>query len=71
MGADRRQDRRHSQVPAWFDAENGYRKNEQPGELYDLSTDLPQKQNLYAEQPEKVRELTDLLERIRAKGQVR
>jgi arylsulfatase A len=61
----------HSQVPAWFDAENHYRKNEHPGELYDLSTDLPQRQNLYADRPEKVRELTGLLEQIRAKGQVR
>ena len=61
----------HSNVPAWFDEENGYVKNEQPGELYDLSVDLSQKKNLYAARPDKVQELTALLEQIRAKGQVR
>ena len=61
----------HSKVPAWFDAENGYIKNEHPGELYDLRADLAQKQNLYAAKPAKVKELTALLETIRAKGQVR
>ena len=29
-----------SQVPAWFDKENGYTKTEHPGELYDLGQDL-------------------------------
>jgi hypothetical protein len=33
--------------------------------------DLAQKQNLYATEPAKVKELTALLESIRAKGQVR
>lgn len=61
----------HSAVPAWFDQENGYRKNESPGELYDLASDLAQKNNLYASQPGKVAELTTLLARIRARGQVR
>ena len=61
----------HSKVPAWFDEENGCAKNDQPGELYDLRTDLAQKRNLYAELPDKVKELTALLAQIRAKGQVR
>jgi arylsulfatase A len=61
----------HSTVPAWYDEENGYSKNEHPGELYDLRTDLAQKHNLYAKEPSKVSELTTLLESIRAKGQVR
>ena len=61
----------HSKVPAWFDLENGYVKNEHPGELYDLRADLAQKQNLYATEPAKVEELTDILASIRAKGQVR
>jgi arylsulfatase A len=60
-----------SQVPEWFDRENGYAKNDQPGELYDLSDDLSQKKNLYDAQPEKVAELRTLLEEVRAKGQVR
>ncbi|MDZ4287419.1 MAG: arylsulfatase [Prosthecobacter sp.] len=61
----------HSKAPAWFDEQEGYRKNDQPGELYDLRADLPQKRNLYAEKADKVKELTALLEQIRAKGQVR
>jgi len=60
-----------SKVPEWFDAANGYTKNPNPGELYNIRTDLAQKHNLYAEQPDKVKELTVLLEQLRAKGQVR
>jgi len=61
----------HSAVPAWFDEENGYSKNDQPGELYNLREDLAQKENLYAKKPDLVLELTSLMEKIRAKGQVR
>jgi arylsulfatase A len=61
----------HSKVPAWFDEENGYTKNEYPGELYNLRADLAQKVNLYGKEPAKVKELSALLEAIRAKGQVR
>ncbi|MEN3941048.1 arylsulfatase [Prosthecobacter sp. SYSU 5D2] len=60
-----------SKVPAWYNEEFGYAKNEHEGELYDLSTDLAQKHNLYAEKPDKVKELTGLLEQVRSKGQVR
>jgi len=61
----------HSAVPARFDEQYGYVKNELPGELYDLSKDLAQKKNLYADNPGKVSELTALLGKIRCKGQVR
>jgi arylsulfatase A len=60
-----------TRVPEWFDVENGYEKNEHPGELYDLATDLAQKRNLYGKRPDKVAELTGLLNVIRANGQVR
>ncbi|MCU0879049.1 MAG: sulfatase-like hydrolase/transferase, partial [Pirellulaceae bacterium] len=60
-----------SKVPEWFDKANGYRQNPHPGELYNLRKDLAQKHNLYAEQPDKVQELSALLEQIRAQGQVR
>jgi arylsulfatase A len=60
-----------SKVPAWFDPANGYMPHNQPGELYDLSRDLAQRQNLYAAQPAKVAELQALLAQVRAKGQVR
>jgi hypothetical protein len=54
-----------------FDAANDYTAHDQPGELFDLSRDLAQRDNLYARQPEKVAELRALLEQVRAKGQVR
>ena len=60
-----------SKVPEWFDQANGYTANTQPGELYNLREDLAEKHNLHAENPDKVRELTALLEQVRAKGQVR
>ena len=60
-----------SKVPEWFDQANDYSKNTLPGELYNLRDDLSQRQNLYAEHPEKVQELSGLLEQIRARGQVR
>lgn len=60
-----------SKVPRWFDQANGYVPHEHPGELYNLRQDLAQKNNLYAAQPEIVKELTALLEQIRSKGQVR
>ncbi len=61
----------HTRVPQWFDEANGYAAQDQPGELYDLRTDLAQKRNRYAELPGKVAELTGVLEQIRAQGQVR
>ncbi|RFC46510.1 MAG: arylsulfatase A [Verrucomicrobia bacterium] len=60
-----------SKVPAWFNEANGYRAHSLPGELYNLKTDPVQHQNLYDDQPERVQELTALLEQIRARGQVR
>ncbi len=59
-----------TKVPAWFDEANGYSENQHAGELYDLSQDLGQRRNLYAEYPEKVAELQSLLKQIRAEGQV-
>ncbi len=59
------------QVPEWFEQENGYAKNDYPGELYDLSQDVGERHNLYGERPDKVAELKSLLTKIRAKGQVR
>ena len=60
-----------SKVPEWFDQANGYTPHPHPGELYNLRDDLSQKHNLYAEHPDKVRELANLLEQVRATGQVR
>jgi arylsulfatase A len=60
-----------SRVPPWFDEENGYTAHDEPGELFDLSKDLGQRNNLYAKHPAKVAELQALLTQIRAKGQAR
>ncbi|MBM3844924.1 MAG: hypothetical protein FJ405_01390 [Verrucomicrobia bacterium] len=61
----------HTQVPGWLNTEHGYVEHNHAGELYDLRNDLEQKHNLYGSNPSMVRELTALLESIRAKGQVR
>jgi arylsulfatase A len=60
-----------SKVPDWFNPANGYADDDLPGELYDLAADPAQKRNLFAERPDKVKELTAILATIRAKGQVR
>lgn len=61
----------HSKVPAWFDKDRGYLEDGLPGELYNLKLDVAQQHNLYSEQPEKVKELTALMDQIQAQGQVR
>ena len=58
-----------TKVPPWFDRANGYTTNTLPGELYNLRDDLSQKRNLYAVNPDKVKELSALLEQVRAQGQ--
>jgi arylsulfatase A len=60
-----------TRVPPWFEKENNYPANPHPGELYDLSKDLAQRNNIYAAQAEKVTELEALLASVKAKGQVR
>ena len=54
--------------PGWFKRERGYTVHHQPGELFDLRQDLPERRNLYAERPETVRELKDLLEKYKREG---
>lgn len=60
----------HSRVPPWFDEQFGYEQHDLAGELYDLSHDIAQRENLYAKHPERVEEMTRLLEQIRDHGQV-
>jgi arylsulfatase A len=60
-----------SKVPAWFDPANRYAPHTEPGELYDLSVDLAQRDNLHAKNPAKVSELAALLAQVRAQGQIR
>jgi len=54
--------------PQWFKQRRGYAPHGQPGELFDLRRDLPERRNLYAERPAKVRELQALLERYKQDG---
>jgi len=54
-----------SKVPDWFAQANSYEPNKQPGELYNLRDDLGQRNNRYAEEPQRVEELSKLLEQIR------
>jgi arylsulfatase A-like enzyme len=54
--------------PAWFKEERGYVADNQPGELFNLHDDLPERRNQYAEHPEVVRELKGLLEKYKHDG---
>ncbi len=54
--------------PEWFKRESGYQPHHQPGELFNLRLDPAERRNLYAEHPDKVRELKDLLERYKRDG---
>ncbi len=54
--------------PGWFTQERRYQPHDQPGELYDLSADLAERRNLYADHPEIVAELKNLLEKYKREG---
>lgn len=54
--------------PEWFKKERGYRPHDQPGELFRLDADLAEGKNVYAENPDKVRELQALLAKYRKEG---
>jgi arylsulfatase A-like enzyme len=54
--------------PQWFIAERHYQPDAFPGQLYDLSQDLPQRRNLYGEHPEMVARLKALLEQYKTEG---
>jgi len=54
--------------PQWFKRERGYTVHHQPGELFDLCQDLPERRNLHGERPEIVRELNGLLEKYKREG---
>ena len=60
-----------SSVPPWFAKKNGFVKNPHPGALFDLRTDIRQRKNVYADQPDRVEQLQQLLARSRTAGEVR
>jgi arylsulfatase A len=47
--------------PEWFMAQRGYRYHDQPGELYNLVDDPQQRRNRYAEEPDRVADMRELL----------
>jgi arylsulfatase A len=62
----------HTKVPEWFtQAERLPPPHGLPGELFDLSQDPGQRQNVYADHPGVVADLTAKLNETRARGQVR
>src|SRR5262249_51169719 len=61
-------DNRKRGEPEWFKQERGYTARDQPGELFDLRQDLAERRNLYAERPEVVRALKELLEKYKRDG---
>ena len=53
-----------SRMPEWFAEAEGYSKNEQPGELYDLRADPGQHVNRHATEPGRVAEMRRRLDAI-------
>lgn len=54
--------------PDWWKERNGIRKHDQPGELFHLKEDLLETKNLYAQFPDRVKEMHALLEKYKASG---
>jgi arylsulfatase A-like enzyme len=54
--------------PDWFRKDRGYKPHAEAGELFNLATDPTQKDNRYAAEPGKVKELTALMERYVTQG---
>jgi arylsulfatase A-like enzyme len=57
--------------PQWFKDQRGYQSHDQPGELYNLANDIAQRDNLYSQNPDKVRELKELLAKYQRDGRSR
>jgi arylsulfatase A len=54
--------------PAWLKERRGYTSHNEPGELFNVREDVTERRNHFAEQPDKVRELKDLLENYKRDG---
>jgi len=59
-----------NQEPEWFKRERGYTDHDFPGELFDLDKDISERDNLYGERPEMVRELGGVLGRVKSSDDV-
>lgn len=61
----------HSGAPMWFYEESGYpklKKGDNEGLLFNVKEDLSQHKNVYADYPEKVKEMKALLKKYRTEG---
>ena len=54
--------------PPWWREKHGIRKHDQPAELFHLKEDLRETTNLYAQYPERVKEMRALLEKYKSEG---
>ncbi len=54
--------------PAWWREKHGITPHDQPAELFHLKEDLGEQKNLYAQYPERVKELRGLLEKYKREG---
>ena len=58
----------HNGEPQWLKEKRGYTAHDYPAELFDLENDLAERHNLYAEQPDIVNALRELLEKYKREG---
>ena len=61
-------DNREQGEPEWFRKDRGYETHTESGELFNLATDPTQKNNVYATETAKVKELAALMERYVTHG---
>lgn len=54
--------------PQWFKDQRGYTRDNLPGELFNVHDDVSERRNQFAEHPEVVRELKELLEKYKRDG---
>ena len=54
--------------PEWLKTERGYTKSTTPGELFNVKDDIPEKTNQFAQHPEIVKSLKELLEQYKQNG---
>ena len=54
--------------PEWFREERGIETHHEPGELFNVKEDLGERRNHFAEKPEIVKELKELLEKYKREG---
>ena len=54
--------------PEWFKEERGYTAHDFPGELFNLDDDISERVNRYGDHPNLVREMSQMLERVKSEN---